>query len=421
MGPERVISHNPENFAGKNTGNLRPAEASKTIEFPKSPDDKFKAVLNIINNENKSFTIGFLLDNKFRTKDNIKKIAKRYLLPSVKVADATSFQEYCKQTFIPVGAVAEEKIIVKGRTNPVPHYRLTPEGEKYAPIARFALKTAVENGISMHEIFGSTISKVDTKAPHTRAKILLELQKQGNLSNAELADKLGLSLHIVRNNLKALKEKGFLNYVSISPEKSGWSRYEWITEKNPEDVVAINRFSSLTREVAHKMQQIQTSDRNELAIIFNKHKSQTSEILADLERQGFVRHIGRKSNATITEKGRSLTFINTIFESLKKDDLSEINREIEIFNDNVVSSRYITKALSLYEDISPYSKKISKEDNKYTILSLLKNQSLRPEQITKILGKNPQHYLKELLDSGEIIKEREGRAVYYSLNPNPKK
>lgn len=421
MLPE-IHNHNSEAAKWKNPANShsRTAEANKTVEFQKDPEERFSRILNIINTENKAFTVGFLLNNKiWRTTDDLERIAKGFVFPMFKPPKASQYQSYCTQTFIPIGVVAEEKIIVKGRTNPVAHYRLTEDGEKYAkPIARFALKTAVETGISMSEIFGATNSRGGTRAPYNRAKIILELQEQGSLSEAELEYKLALNHSTARNNLLALKEKGLVNYTSLSPEESGWSKYEWIPYKNPQDVLGIESQPNLTREIAYKMNEIKISDRNELAKVFKKRTRQNiSQILTGLERQGFIRSIGEKSNATITEKGNELKFIREAFQSLKKDDLSEINKEIEIFNDNSVASSFIIKALKHYADVSRHSKVMPREDNKNAILSLLENQSLGHEQINVIRGKESGVYLKELLDSGDIIKKKKGVVVNYSLNP----
>lgn len=415
--------HNSEAAATwKKPVNPRLSEGPKATEFPKNLEERFNAVLNIINNENKAFTIGWLLDNNWRTKEDLERLAKGYVFPLFKPPTAKSYQQYCDHTLIPIGAVAEEKIIIKGRTNPVSHYRLTEDGEKYAkPIAQFALKTAVDSGISMFEILGSSNSRGDTRAPYNRAKILLELQKQSSLSEIQIADILGMSQSTTRDNLSALKGNGFLTYESIPLKKSGWSVYEWVPGKKPEEAVTVVRFPILTRKVAHKMQEIQSSNRNELANIFEHNKDRISKVLVGLERQGLVRNIRERSNATITEKGSDQKFIGTLNKSLEKDDLSDISKEIEIFKDNSVSNRYIAKALKLYADVSPYSKRVPREDNKYAILSMLKNQRLRAKQITENLGKNSISYLRELIDNGEIIKEKRGLAVYYSLNPNPKK
>jgi len=431
MAPETYGGYNPE----YDLENKKKQEAEKELldvenreiiekEFPKDPDERLNAILASVNTEYKSATLGFFLDDKWRTIDDIQKRSLSYLSQSAKPLLASTYGDYCTKSFIPIGAVAEDKIKLKGRTNPVLHFRLTEDGEKYAkPIAQFALRTAVENGMSMYEILGKTSSVGETRSPYNRARMLLELKKKSNLNDAELVKKIGIASPNVSHNLLVLKESGLLNYEAVPQDESGFAKYEWVEGKDPKDVVRVRDLPNLTREVAQKIQEIKIADYNEIAAALNKKQSQSSnigQVLKDIERQGFVLRHGKfgkiKSDASLTEKGIIITdCISTIFGSLKKEDFGEINEKIKIFEDHAVANRYITRAFQLYENVSPAYKRKPKDERKSEILSLLKSQKLRNKQVYEKLGKDAGGLLNELLQSGQIKKEKEGRAVYYSL------
>lgn len=416
----------PESIIGKKTSNSESVEkksgrpekvlSPRAEEFPKSSDEGLNAILKSVNTEYKSATL-CVLDSKPRTVDDLKKILKQLLIPPVKPLGTGTIQDYCEEVFIPAGLV--ERIFISKKGSNVPHYRYTEDGIKYKPIAQLSIKTAVENKKSMSEILGRTSSRGKTNSPYNTARILQELKKKDNFTLVELASNLGLSEQTVQNNLIRLKKAGIVIYDSLSTEESGWSKYKWIGEKSLEDIVPIKRRPCLTREVALEMQEKENFDTKYLTKAFGKNNaSAISKILSSLEKQKFIEPVGelgglKRSNASITEKGRSLIF----FELLEKNDFSGVNKEIEIFNDNSIYRRYITEAFKLYEKVSMAFKRVPKEDNKNAVLSMLKNQSLRAKQIDEKLGKKAGVYLRELKDSGEIETEKKGIAVFYSLKP----
>ncbi len=345
-----------------------------SVEFPKTTEGKLNAILLSVNSEYKSATLGWFLDKNFRTKNEIKDISKIYLNSSVKNLNAATYKDYCTYTFIPIGAVAEEKIKSKGRTYSFSHYKLTPDGEKYAkPIAQFALKTAVEIGISMHEIFGNTATPGETGSPYNTARILLELEKEDNIRNLEIANRLGLDQGVVADQISRLKKIGFCSHESIHSEITGSSKYERACEETPE------------------------------GIAWNSTRLGS----------------GKKSVTSLTEKGREFVqeFLIPVHQALKKDDLSAINKEIEILKDISVAQSYITRGFKLYENVSAYSKSKSKDENLSAVLRLLKNKEMSHKEVSEELGNKATLYLHILSERGEIISKKEGKKVIYSLNP----
>ncbi len=395
--------------------------------FPKNLEERANSILASVNTEYKSASLGFFLDDKLKTKDDIRNTAEGYVDPTVnRVPSKETFRKHCTGTFIPIGMVAEERIKYKGRTNPVSYYKLTEDGEKYGkPIAQLSLKTAVDNNLSMYEIFGPTASPGKTRSPLNTAKILFELEKEENLRKVDLENRTGLYSSSIKRHLDNLKELGFVDYDSVSLEESGWSKYEWIKEKNPENVKPIHGYTTLTREVANKMKKIGVSDSNELTKILDyKNSGNLSKILSDLEKQGFVKRTkkfkgGEKlSEASITEEAKNFLeeFLEPVYGALEGDFKAVYDR-IELFDDISNISDYISKGFNLYEKVCPAYKRENKEDTKFRILQLLENNpGLRVKEIDDMLGKSAGECLKELVESGEIEKEREGKAVFYSLN-----
>lgn len=396
-------------------------------EFPTKVDDKLSAILSCVNTEYKSATIGFFLDENLKTVDDIKGNAVSCINIGIRMPSKISFKSYCKRTFIPIGAVAEEKIKYKGRTNPVSHYRLTEDGQHYGkPIAQFALKEAVDKKISMYEIFGSIASHGETRSPHNTAKILFELDKEDRLREVDLENRTGLYAGLIGNHLLRLKSIGFIEYSSTNPEEMGYVKYEWIKEKNPEDVDRVKKVLGLelTKKIAHKMQQIGIADSEKLAEKLDYIKTENiSRILSGLERQGFIKKLTefkpyeKLSEASITKEGKEFVqeFLKPIHNALETDDFDAINKEIRIFDDRSITCNYARKAFRLYERVCPRYKSENKEDIKYKIKQLLGKGRLRKKEIDKKIGKNTSPYLSELSKEEIITNEKEGSASYYFL------
>ncbi len=396
-------------------------EKADTIwkEFPRRIDGRMNAVLSSVNTEFKSAALGWFLDNTWKTADDIKKTADYYAAPYM-APSTSSFRGYCVNTFIPRGIV-EEKTEYKG-ANPIFYYRLTEEVKKYAQLlAQFFLKTAVDTGISMQEVFGVTGSRGETRSPMNTAIILEELDKENNLKLTDLQGKTGLKLGVLNDHMVKFNKIGFVDYESLSTEKHGQIKLKWIG-RDIKDIKDVDRCNLLTRKVARKMQTFGISDYHTVAESLNyKSKEDVSRVLSYLERQGFVSRISdlsfeKKSNASLKEKGKKFLH-NRIYptkQALEFDDFDIVAGEIEIFSDNAASRNYIQEGLKLYSSVSPAYKKEDRETNKGKIMQLLRGQQLRKKYIDGMLGKNSTSYLKELYDKGKIAKKKDGKAVLYS-------
>lgn len=392
----------------------------KTVwkEFPINIDDRLNAVLSGVNTEFKSAALGCYLDDKWKTSNEIEIISKNHLYPHTINPNSGTFKDYCVYTFIPAGLVAEKRIkYPKG--NDVSYFKLTEAGEKYGkPIARLSLKTAVESKRSMYEIFGRTASPGKTNSPSNTAKILDILEKQSNIRETDLTNIVGLNNTGIRKHLLNLKEIGFVDYASVSSEETGWSRYEYISGKDPKKAAELCRRQKLANDVAYKIRELGISDCGDIAESLGRNTNNISSTLSCLENHGFIRKItkfssGKKhSDISITEKGKLFTFLHAVCDVLE-DKFDEVNKEIKLFDDYTISRGYISEAFRLYEKVSPALNRKSKEENKGEILEILGCKKMRKREIDEKLHKDSYIYLKSLMDEGIIEKERVSNSTFY--------
>ncbi len=390
--------------------------------FPKNIDGRMNAILSSVNTEFKSAALGWFLNETWKNAGVIKKTADNYAAPC-KAPSASSFGEYCVNTFIPRGIV-EEKIECKG-ISPIYYHRLTEDGKKYAqPLSQFFLKAAVDARMSMREVFGVAGSRGETRSPMNTAIILKELDKEDNLRLTDLQNKTGLKLGVLNDHMVKFNKIGFIDYESLSTEECGQIKLKW-TGGDIKDIKDVERCNFLTRRVAKKMQSFVISDYHTVAKSLNYNSEEDiSRVMSYLEKQGFVAKISdlnfeKKSNISIKEKGKEFLH-NRIYparRALEYDDFDIIYAEIGGFSNNMtVSCNYIQKGFDLYKNVSPAYKKEGRETNKGKIMQLLRGQQLRKKEIDGMLGKNSTTYLKELYDNGDIEKCKKGKAVFYSLN-----
>ncbi len=396
-----------------------------------SQEEKFSRVLPSINTEFKNIT-WYCLDDRWKTYIDLEKEFKKNIdEESAILLNAPTFGGYCHNTFLPIGLVAEEKIKLKGRTNPVLHWKLTEDGEKYKPIAVYAIKTANDFGLSMYQILGSTATHGRSRAPWNRAKILMELAEEENLRVTDLATKIDLHPRGIGYHLSALKEIDFVEYEYLSLEESGWSKYEWI-KGEPEEVKPVSTIPTLTKKVSEFLYESDKPlDYKEVTKELDyKYPSVISKILSGIEKQGFCKRVkfnkflpkrGEKlSEANITELGMKFVqeFLEPVYNTLEDDNILEDMRSVleEYENDAMLSINHFTRANLLYKEVCPSFKRKLKEFIKTDILDFLEEKGkLRKKEINALVRKNVGKHLKELLEESKIEKERDGMAVYYRI------
>lgn len=393
-------------------------------EFPEDPDGRIEAVLSSVNTEFKSVTLSEALDDRWRTKTGLKNRVERYGEEDIRIPTSTgTYRDYCKKTFIPIGGVVGAKIQKKGY-GLVDHYRLTEEGKEFAkPAAQLAIKTANDFGRSLYEILGKTASRGKSRAPYNRARILEELYERENLRRKDLGEVLELAEKNIFPSLETLSGIGFVEFESIFSEERGWAKYEYAEKEGEPETV--REYSSLTQRVYKEMKELKVSDYREVAEELNyPYLSHISKVLSGLEEQGFLRREAKfelhekLSEGNIKSKGEKFVedFLYPLEEGLESDDMSGVRETVDPLVNSDRWKRYVRKGLELYGKISPRYKSKSKERRREQILSLLEKEGkLRPKEINEKIGVNIANYLGELREEEVVERERDGRAVYYSL------
>ncbi len=389
-----------------------------------SQEEKFRRILPIVNTEFKNIT-WYCLDETWQTSYDLMKEFKKNVEEEYAITlNKTTFAEYCRDTFLQIGLVAEEKIKLKGRTNPVLHWKLTEDGEKYKPIAAYAIKTANDFDLSMYQILGVTATTGKSRAPYNRAKILMKLAEEENLREIDLKKEIDLYIYDIHRHLISLKKIDFVEYESVSCEEKGWAKYTW-KQGSPEDIKPVVNLPTLTKKVSKVLYESgKPLDYNKIVEKLNySYPENISKILSGLEKQGFCERIkfkgGEKlSEANITEKGMRFVqeFLEPVYCALEDDNLLEdVGSVLEKYeNDFVLRINHFTRANLLYKEVCPAFKKEPREFIKTDILDFLEEKGkLRTKEINALVGKQIALHLKELLEEGKVEKEKDGRATYY--------
>ncbi len=72
-----------------------------------------------------------------------------------------------------------------------------------------------------------------------------------------------------------------------------------------------------------------------------------------------------------------------------------------------------------YVDVSPILNKLIAQEAQRRIVSyLLEKRKARPRDMAKDLGFDVKDNLHHMITSGVVVREREGKKVFYSPNPN---
>lgn len=328
---------------------------------------------------------------------------------------------------------------------PVSYFRLTKAGKEFAaPLAKFALWYAVENETSMSEYLGKTGSSGETRSPMNRVAVLKAVL-EGAERKLDVAEKLERSFHdlsLLYGHLKALSNAGLIFYDSVSPSRdgSGWSVYEWIEGKNPDDVTTYKRTSSLTRSVAEALAKADRLNRSDLKAMpeFDRSDISTlSGILSHLAKTGFARPVkysGGKQHSEIAplDKGRDFYrhFVAPIEMELREEDIGIISEVGEYVDAH--ARQYAEAGMDLYEKVAPFGKRKTPEERKAEIFASIQRYQdahddlgPRPVEIAEDLDINPVlvgHYLKSMREEGSIERcysagkkhpDGKGKAVRY--------
>lgn len=405
-------------------------------EFPKLRDERLNSVLATVNTEPKNITLAFCIDEQPKTYSDLgNEFIKSVDIENHWVPSEHTFGVYSHYTFVPIGMVAEEIIRVKGRLNPVRHWRETKEGKKYGqPIAAFSLKYAVDQNCSLYKNLGSTASTGDLRAPFTRSEVLRVLYEDDMELN-EIVDKLKIDDSSIQRNIRSLKKAGLIEYDSVSSDIDEWAEYKWVKGK-PNQVKTVGNLAALTKEVAEFLYKNKKTNRVEIAKNLDyKHPANISKILVEMEKECFIKPIKwfkeHRSEGKMTHKGKKFfeDYITPVRNALDdKEELNEMKDILHDFENNFLDRRvYCNRAMDLYEKVSPALKRRSKEERKLDVLFAInwfnkQKKGARPTQIEKkMVLINVGYYISPLLKDGLIYKKKEGNKAYYFLTEEGKK
>ncbi|MBI2452273.1 hypothetical protein HYV50_04335 [Candidatus Pacearchaeota archaeon] len=393
--------------------------------FPNNLEDRLAIIANAVNTELKSAALLHLDDvpregSEIRAK--IRETIWRGYLPRTQ-----SFKEY-GNTLHEIALVAKKTITRDTGEVEYIGYSLTEAGKTYGlPCAVLSLRYAVENKISMFQIFGSTLSKGKSRAPYNRIRILRELRNFEKLREKDFVESLGLNDSPVKNHLYALAKIGFVEFDSVGAKQKGKYKYQWIKGKSIDKVKTVKNRSSLTKRIAEYLTNNDKAfDCNELKEILEySHVESICTVLCSLERQGCVERIfpwkggELMSRAKILDNGRKFhdKLYLPLIELLSDNSLEVSRQEQETFRESQEYANYIRRGIELYRRVSQNINRKSPEERIEEIKALLRNKpGMTRTEIADILGismASVNKYFPQL--SKGIRTKKEGQEIRYFM------
>lgn len=335
-------------------------------------------------------------------------------------SEETIRQSYLRRGFCQAGFAEETVGEINGRHRVF--FQSNRDGrEILKPVAAQLLYSAAESETSAVQIFGGGHSATDSKSYMNRTDVLLALY-QGSSSRSQLTRRLGLNKNTVKANLFALRDTGLIDYYSVDPEETtGWVAYKVVGDLR--NVPHSSRSDRLVRGIVEFLRVNKlTNARTIVEALGRKDEQDVIHVLSEFVQGGVLERVyqhdgDHPSYAQIVEKGRALvedTVLpilgtcarNPIYVKL----LAERQEEVEA-NPDIAA-----RAIGQYMRVAGRLKRQSVEELGQNILAFIKeNGPSRPKDIKSGLGKTPNRGLDWLVDTGQVIKLKDGKAVYYFL------
>lgn len=192
---------------------------------------------------------------------------------------------------VPFGIAIEKKV------KPVPprgigaKWKLSQEGLKYGPpIAAYALKFAVDQNLSLLQVFGYSLSGTGKRHTSNIARIFKALDK-GIKTVSRLSEHIECATSTTGKFLQALKKQGLITFESVGTMR-GRVKYNWIKGKYPEDVTTLFYHDTGQHQVAKVLSDIGTATCYKIADILHINTPAVSMALDRLFRHGFITKTG---------------------------------------------------------------------------------------------------------------------------------
>lgn len=405
-------------------------------EFPSDPEDRYEAILSsITNHAGKQITL-LSIPSIPGTIITGKELHRAFLQNSGgvwKTADRIQ-TEHAKKSLIPIGMVAEEVGFKKGLQEETVGFTQTQAGKEYGdPIAKFLLKYAADNNLSLEKIFGTTLSKTESRAPYNRARILEYLAERKNDSGIRIVDITGIfgfSDNVVSAALTSLQEEGLVMFDSVSAESS---KVKFNYSVNPDfNQVPRSTHGYNIRPALEAISSLVNNGVSEFSIdtvlAEVQKKDPTCErrvirnLVLDLARGGYLNRGEFKGSAnlsvvTILQEGEK--FVKEVLEPLRLSltDTPEGEALRNVWR-SIPWNDYAPKALERHKELSkkgnPVSGSVSLEKINEIILE---NPGIRTGEIKRKLKesdlpyKTINMYINKLVESGNIKKVRESNVL----------
>jgi DNA-binding transcriptional ArsR family regulator len=352
-------------------------------DFPRNPEQRLEIMLRCMNGELKQAAL-LVAGHQSLTRSGIRKSLTE--LTTATLPGVSTFYDYCVQTLTPAGFLIHETY-GKGWGTRYSCFSLSQAGEQCGqPVAAFSIRYAVDNDLSLYDVFGPTSSAGDSRAPYNRARIV-ELLAQGCSRIVELEEELGLAHTDITYHLKHLEARGFVRFDSLPPER-GRKTYQWIRGKLPGDAKTVDQRRTLTGAVAAWLYRNKSGDQFRIARAVNcRHVNDVSKILVGLARQGLAETRFASTNRSEVGLGRKSRLMLDYLQSVRANKQSPEERED-----------------SLIKFIMDYEAR--------------HKQGPRPSEIRKRLGWNHGTlglYMRSLMQQGRLAKAQAKGQVRYTL------
>ena len=395
-------------------------------EFPEDPEKRFEAVFSAIgNSEAKCLTLLCLSQGPL-TKDDLH---RKFLAESGNIwkTNRAIQAQYCQETLIPIGLVAEADTLYYEASEYVTGFRLTEAGQKYGqPIAAYLLEKSTQQPYSLLEIFGPTAKgSGNTRSVLTRARLLEVLASMNDVSRTiDLSNQLGVHPAVIGKHLVHLSQLGLVEYEAVNSEKPGYAKYTLSQNAKESGVRPVLSYPRLTKEVYQLLLSQKTVDNSYLVQVLKNNypnsaveslRSQISVVLTGLTKQGICQPdlfvVGKiQSQVQITDSGKQV--VSEIILPAK-EALAE-NHQLLFQMKQIPWQNYAEEAVSKHKEASGNAKQRTVEKwagEAFVIIT--QNPGIRPVEISKLLGRNSYTPVQVLLSQGKIRKEKQGRAVHY--------
>ncbi|RMD67932.1 hypothetical protein D6817_00150 [Candidatus Pacearchaeota archaeon] len=394
-------------------------------EFPQGLEARLGAVMNAVNTEYKSLALLATSDVPQEARE-IRKGVREMVGTGVRLPQQTPFEKYFKLTLVPIGMVAREEILSEGAESVKVGYCLTCAGKRYGqPIAAYAIKWSVENGLSMHEVLGSTHSRGERRSPENRVNILKCLARAyGSLRGVDIVRKLNMDHTVICKHLLALAKIGFVEYDSVGYGKPRVT-YSLREQKEP---VKVKKYGRQTPRIYEFLRQNRREFTiEEVAQAVGCAYSSALAVLSGLEKQGITKREKWKggelqSEVRITRKGREFLegFVRDV-ERILSDDEQAIRggRELmRVLHQESAFGDYFARAAELYALASPQVNAKSFDERRKEVIGFLRaSGEATAKEIAEEMGvgvNRARNILRPLSRAG-VVKRRKkkGRLVYF--------